>query len=147
MEKQIHKAACNGCPSTKGLDEESAEISTYPKELIAREYLFVCYKRPDKLCKGLCDNMQIDQEYLDKLSFKTITKLTKHQQKIVDILKKGECQIYSSPYFNHQKIYSTMMDNDNIDSLFVFSKSTLNSLISKGVIKPNIAIKSTYILS
>lgn len=65
--RQIHKSPCNGCPSTKGYDEESAEISTYPKELIAREFLFVCYKRPTKICKGLCDKMNIDQEYLNTL--------------------------------------------------------------------------------
>jgi hypothetical protein len=62
--RQIHKGCCKGCPSSFRMDEEAQEISRMPKELIAREFLFVCYKRPDKLCKGLCDNMGIDEEYL-----------------------------------------------------------------------------------
>lgn len=65
--RTIHKVNCVGCPSSFGMDEEAEDISKYPKELIAREYLFVCYKRESKLCKGLCDNMGIDEEYLDSL--------------------------------------------------------------------------------
>lgn len=63
----IHKVHCDGCPSSFGMDEESKDISFYPKELIAREFLFVCYKRQSRLCKGLCDKMGIDQDYLDKM--------------------------------------------------------------------------------
>lgn len=62
--REIHKVHCNGCPSSFGMDEESEDISKYPKELIAKEFLFVCYQRQSKLCKGLCDNMGIDEEYL-----------------------------------------------------------------------------------
>lgn len=49
------------------IDEESADIKKMPKELVAKEYLFVCYKRNSKLCKGLCDFMEIDQEYLNEI--------------------------------------------------------------------------------
>lgn len=62
--REIHKVPCKRCPSSFGMDEESEDISKYPKELIAKEFLFVCYKRQSKLCKGLCDNMKIDQQYL-----------------------------------------------------------------------------------
>ena len=64
---QIHKDSCKNCPSAKGLDEETIEISKYPKELIAKEFLFVCAWRTNKLCKGNCDNMGINQEYLDNI--------------------------------------------------------------------------------
>jgi len=70
--KVIHKVACDGCPSEQDkklgiLDPESEEIKTFDKELIAKEFLFVCYKRNSRLCKGLCDNMGIDQQYLNEL--------------------------------------------------------------------------------
>ena len=70
--KEIHKEPCKGCPSMQDkragrIDPESADIKTLPKEIIASEYLFVCYARPSKLCKGLCDNMEIDEEFIKSL--------------------------------------------------------------------------------
>lgn len=66
--KVIHKSCCKRCPSQNGdTDPESEDIKQYPKELIAKEFLFVCAWRRNKLCKGLCDNMGIDQEFLNKL--------------------------------------------------------------------------------
>lgn len=65
--KEIHKVSCKYCPSEKGSDPESEDIKTLPKEIIAKEYLFVCAWRTSKLCKGNCDSMGINQEYLDKL--------------------------------------------------------------------------------
>ncbi len=66
--KQIHTFCCKNCPSADGMDEESADIKRgCDKKFIAQEILFVCYNRTSKLCKGLCDNMEIDQEYLDNL--------------------------------------------------------------------------------
>jgi hypothetical protein len=74
----IHKSPCKHCPSHQDklngrLDPESEEIKTYPKELIAKEFLFVCYCRQSKLCKGLCDNMGIDEEYLKSLNNQELT--------------------------------------------------------------------------
>lgn len=63
--KFIHKQCCELCPSAKGFDEETKEIATYRKDLIVTEFLFVCAWRPNKLCKGICDNMKIDQQYID----------------------------------------------------------------------------------
>lgn len=68
--KEIHKHCCKMCPSEQDkirgrLDPESEDIKTLPKEIIAKDHLFVCYARNSKLCKGLCDNMGIGQEYLD----------------------------------------------------------------------------------
>lgn len=65
--KQIHNDLCKHCPSANGFDEESVEIAKLPKELIAKEYAFVCAWRNNKLCKGNCDNMGITQEYLNEL--------------------------------------------------------------------------------
>ena len=68
--KEIHKACCKECPTVQSqklnlVDPEAEEISTYPKEIIAKNFLFVCYKRESKLCKGLCDYYGIDKEFID----------------------------------------------------------------------------------
>lgn len=69
--KEIHLLECKHCPSKRDSDngredEESKEIkANYPKEFIAKEFLFVCAWRESKLCKGLCDYMEIDQEFLN----------------------------------------------------------------------------------
>ena len=70
--KQIHKVSCKHCPSEcykrNGMvDPESEDIKLLPKEVIAKEYLFVCAWRNSKLCKGNCDYMEIDQQYLNDL--------------------------------------------------------------------------------
>lgn len=70
--KEIHKVCCKQCPSdhnTKNgiIDPEDEEYRGAPKEYLAKEILFVCAWRPSKLCKGLCDNHEIDQEFLDNL--------------------------------------------------------------------------------
>lgn len=70
--KEIHKGCCKHCPTHNSkkagiLDPESEDIKKCPKELIAREYLFVCAWRPNKLCKGLCDDMGIDEEFIKNL--------------------------------------------------------------------------------
>ena len=69
--KEIHKACCKECPSNNNvkqgiIDPESAEIKTYPKELIIKEFLFVCAWRPNKLCKGLCDYYNINQKLINE---------------------------------------------------------------------------------
>lgn len=74
--KEIHKDCCKNCPSNIGMqngntDPESAEIKTYPKERIVEEYLFVCGWRPNKLCKGLCDYMEIDERFIKECNEKT----------------------------------------------------------------------------
>ena len=66
--KEIHKGCCKHCPSNNFPDDpESEDIKTLPKEFIAKEYLFVCAWRNSKLCKGNCDNMGINQDFLDNL--------------------------------------------------------------------------------
>jgi len=69
--KIIHKTPCKQCPSERDKkaefkDPETEDIKLLPKEVIAKEYLFVCAWRNSKLCKGLCDEMGIDQKYLDE---------------------------------------------------------------------------------
>ncbi len=73
--KEIHKGCCKKCPSNLDridgtIDPESEQIKTFSKELIAKEFLFVCAWRPNKLCKGNCDYMEIDQDYLNSLNEK-----------------------------------------------------------------------------
>lgn len=67
--RQIHKKPCKGCPSKNWPDDpETIDIrENYSKEVIAKEYLFGCLNDFSKLCKGLCDNMGIDEEYLNKV--------------------------------------------------------------------------------
>ena len=67
--KEIHKQLCKNCPSQYGHDPETQQIKdTCSKEWIAKNTLFVCGWRGSKLCKGYCDSMDIDQEYIDNLS-------------------------------------------------------------------------------
>jgi hypothetical protein len=51
--KEIHKECCEKCPSKHGEDPEVKDIKeTCGKEVIVKEFLFVCAWRPNKLCKG-----------------------------------------------------------------------------------------------
>jgi hypothetical protein len=53
----IHKAPCKHCPSAHyPPDPESLDVQTWPRQH-QREALFVCGWRPDKLCKGQCDEL------------------------------------------------------------------------------------------
>lgn len=68
----IHKGCCKHCPSNNmrkaGLtDPESKDLKEgLPKETLVKDYLFVCAWRPDKLCKGLCDYFEIDQNFINQ---------------------------------------------------------------------------------
>ena len=47
--KEIHKVCCKKCPSANGsTDPESEDIKTLPKDVIAKNYLFVCAWRNRK---------------------------------------------------------------------------------------------------
>lgn len=66
--KEIHKGACKNCPSTRPPDPESQDIKDHvSKEVFIKQYAFVCAWRPNKLCKGLCDFMEVDQQLIDKV--------------------------------------------------------------------------------
>lgn len=66
--KVIHKTCCKNCPSARGHDEETQDMKdNCSKEYIAKETAFVCAWRTSKLCKGYCDLMDINQEYLNNL--------------------------------------------------------------------------------
>ncbi len=67
--KEIHKGVCKHCPThldklAGRTDPESEEILTLPREVILKEFAFVCAWRPNKLCKGLCDAAGIDEEFI-----------------------------------------------------------------------------------
>lgn len=69
----IHKECCKRCPSDyarrHGIEDgESKDLKDgMTKEQLAKEVVFVCAWRTSKLCKGICDYFEIDQEYLNKL--------------------------------------------------------------------------------
>lgn len=71
--RKIHKVPCKNCPSTHTpIPEEEIwdqEIKKLPKDIIAKEHLFICGWRPSQLCKGFCDKMEIDQKQLDEIYF------------------------------------------------------------------------------
>lgn len=69
--KDIHKGCCKYCPSNNNrksgiIDPETEDFKKLPKDIIATKYVFVCAWRPNKLCKGLCDNFDIDEEFIKK---------------------------------------------------------------------------------
>jgi len=65
--KKIYNTCCMECPiNNQGPDQECRDIKKLPKEIIAKEFLFVCFKRQKKLCKGLCEYMGIDEDFLEK---------------------------------------------------------------------------------
>ena len=67
--KIIHKVPCKNCPSAHyPPDPESQDIKdNISKEHFIKEYAFVCAWRQSKLCKGICDFMEVDQELIDKV--------------------------------------------------------------------------------
>lgn len=70
--KEIHKVCCKHCPTENtykngGKDLEVEDLRSLPKEVLVKEYLFVCAWRRSKLCRGLCDQYEIDQEFLDSM--------------------------------------------------------------------------------
>lgn len=65
--KKIHKAPCKNCPSmSPHVDEETEDFKKCSDEYLISEVLFVCYLRNSKLCKGLCDNLSINQDKIYK---------------------------------------------------------------------------------
>lgn len=53
----IHKQPCPKCPSAHyPPDPESLDVQTWPRAA-QRDALFPCGWRPDKLCKGQCDEL------------------------------------------------------------------------------------------
>lgn len=63
--KRIHANHCAHCPSAlSGPDPECEDIkNTYPREE-QLETVFRCAWRPEKLCKGYCDYLQITESDL-----------------------------------------------------------------------------------
>ena len=73
--KEIHKAPCEHCPAVVNkrlgiIDPEDADIGKLPKATIAKEHLFTCGWRPNKLCKGHCDDHGIDEEFIKSITSK-----------------------------------------------------------------------------
>lgn len=74
--RQIHKRACKHCPAKlqteRGVEDPiSKDIKdNCTKEHIVKDYLYGCYLRKEKICKGLADYLEIDQETIDNISKK-----------------------------------------------------------------------------
>lgn len=64
---EIHKLCCKHCPANNNkksgvVDPESQDIGKFPKDIIAKNYLFVCAWRPNKLCRGICEEYELTDE-------------------------------------------------------------------------------------
>lgn len=53
-EPRAHDHPCGPCPSTGAPDLESEEIKTWPRAEIIRT-AFPCAWRPERFCRGYCD--------------------------------------------------------------------------------------------
>lgn len=70
--KEIHKVCCKQCPTDYNKrngfkDLETEDFKQLPKEIIAKEFLFVCAWRNSKLCKGICDEFNVDEDFINSL--------------------------------------------------------------------------------
>lgn len=70
--KEIHKQCCKKCPTENiykngGQDCEIEDLRGLSKEVLAKEIVFVCAWRNSKLCKGICYQYGITQNYLNAL--------------------------------------------------------------------------------
>lgn len=63
---EMHTHPCVHCPSVQGHDPESADIATW-SHADRVETAFPCGWRPNKYCKGYCDQMGISNADLEKL--------------------------------------------------------------------------------
>ncbi len=75
---EIHKVSCKNCPTVINkrfgiTDPEMEDTRVYSKEYIAKNIVFQCGWRTSKLCKGFCDEFEIDEEYLQVHGNKTTT--------------------------------------------------------------------------
>lgn len=69
---EIHKAPCKHCPSKvdnkRGIvDKMSEEIKeNCTKQEIVKNFLFPCYCRKNKICKGISDYYGVTEEMITK---------------------------------------------------------------------------------
>jgi hypothetical protein len=61
----IHKSACAHCPSAHFPPDPEAEDIKYAPRAIQIESCFPCGWRPNKLCKGYCDYLNITERDLE----------------------------------------------------------------------------------
>ncbi len=69
MIKEIHTKCCKYCPTNNNRklgikDGETEDLKELPKQIIVLEYLFTCAWRKEKLCKGICDEFDIDEKFI-----------------------------------------------------------------------------------
>lgn len=58
----IHAAPCKRCPSAHHPpDPEALAYQSAPRELQLSEGIFACAWRPNKLCKGVCDSLNVKE--------------------------------------------------------------------------------------
>lgn len=62
---QVHKNYCPNCPSNRAVfpdsDPEAKEIEGYP-DGERQMFVFPCAWRPNKLCKGICESLDYEEE-------------------------------------------------------------------------------------
>lgn len=63
--KVIHKDPCEHCPSAphREQDPEAQDMGTAPRDQ-QLAFVFPCGWRPNKLCKGLCDRLNVTEKDL-----------------------------------------------------------------------------------
>lgn len=67
MTNLIHLAPCKRCPSAHyPPDPEAEDWKAAPKQYRLSDGLFVCAWRPSKVCKGLCDFLELTEEDVAK---------------------------------------------------------------------------------
>jgi len=68
--REIHDNYCEKCPSHWSVlnghsDPETEKMKELSKEAKIQEGLFLCAWRPNKLCKGICEALEITKEDLE----------------------------------------------------------------------------------
>jgi hypothetical protein len=61
--REIHRHPCVRCPSAHGPpDPLSLDYMSAPRDVQLREGIFPCGWRPNKMCKGVCDKLNVKEE-------------------------------------------------------------------------------------
>lgn len=71
--KEIHDSPCEHCPSAHyPMDEDCKEIYAMDKATRIKS-IFPCAWRVEKLCKGICDVMEVSQQDVNELAERAVS--------------------------------------------------------------------------
>ncbi len=62
LPREVHESPCRNCPSVGNIEEdlELQDLLQMPLH-VRKEHVFRCAWRPQKLCRGYCDVMGIEE--------------------------------------------------------------------------------------